>query len=486
MSTKTFKEVDTLKVVDDYLKERRSQYIDFQNDLEGELKRFKNMPEWNDVIYKVYSRAEKQPNEPLKTSWKIAEKLDSWRKDKLTTLVSDIHDIIGLTIIVTFPSDVLSLEKHFNKKKKIGNFRLFDGESKNDETIKGKTKKGELKKGKGYYAYHFKVKNDIEPNYRNILCEIQIKTILHDAWSAKTHDLTYKPKGEIDDGLNNHMNILGDELMLLDWQSEIIKNLITEKWNTDKNRKAAAKQALLISLLSGINDKVADLAKKINSNINILENTKATDKAFRDYFKPAWDLFNEYGYNIRTCSLFILLASFLESGELNNLAITTIDNWKNTASNKTDIAKAFEIRALANYTFGKFKDALNDAAKTLEYCEKSNLEINDINKAKMDYSYFIAEAHFHHPKKFGQESEARKLITEAMKDLSEVDKPAFIDTLGAIEIAFGKDEAQILNGLHLCREVHDSIPDNDPSKDVADAYFRLHERRAWRRLLEWE
>jgi len=469
MSAKTVKEVE------DYLAKRRNVYIKFQNELETQLKSFKNKPEWNDVIYKIYSRVEKQPDNPLKTSWKIAEKWDLWKKSKPSTMVSDIHDIIGLTIIVTFPSDVLSLEKYFNENNKIGNFNLFDGESKNE-------------KGKGYYAYHFKVKNNIDIIYHNILCEIQIKTILHDAWSAKTHDLTYKPKGEVDDKLDNHINILGDGLMLLDLQSEIIKDLITEKWNIDKSRKAAAKQALLISLFSEENTKVAELAKDIKSNIKILENTKVNDEKFSYFCNKNFALFtdSECGYNIKSCSLFVWLVSFLESGELNDLAITTINEWKNNTIDKIEIYKALELRALANYSFGEFKDAISDASETLKFCEENDLGINAINKAKMDYSYFIAEAHFHHPKKFGQETEARKLIAEAMNNMSEDDEPAFRDTLGAIEIAFGKSEADVIHGLQICKDVCNSIAENNQFREVANAYFRLHERRAWRRLLEWE
>lgn len=58
------------------------------------------------------------------------------------------------------------------------------------------------------------------------ICEIQIKTLLHDAWGAKTHDLTYKPSGKIGAELLTSFELLGNNLANLDQQSDALRQSI--------------------------------------------------------------------------------------------------------------------------------------------------------------------------------------------------------------------------------------------------------------------
>ena len=69
-------------------------------------------------------------------------------------------------------------------------------------------------------------------------------------------------------------------------------------------------------------------------------------------------------------------------------------------------------------------------------------------------------------------------------------KSAFKDTEGLIKIAFGKSESDIREGLEMCENAKNlatkDIPDDSPQRRVAEAYYQLHQRRAWRRLLEFD
>jgi hypothetical protein len=240
------------------------------------------------------------------------------------------------------------------------------------------TRRKEVKKP-GYYAYHLKIEGT---QYRPLLCELQIKTVLNDAWSAKTHDLIYKPLEEIDDTLERQMNKMEHMLRLLDEQSEVIKDLIMKKLNSDNSRKAVAKQNLLMFLLYGhgekkpYDDEITILAQSIQARIKYFENALRADSDFHRIEDKIWDLIRAHGYNSKICYLLTLLASVRQSGDLNRDALNVIDSWKANCSSsrsKEEEVKALLLRAIANYAFGKFKDAITDADEALECCE-ANIE----------------------------------------------------------------------------------------------------------------
>ena len=80
----------------------------------------------------------------------------------------------------------------------------------------------------------------------------------------KIHDLMYKPPGDIDERLHNHMNKLGQILTLVDDQSEILKCIIEEAWYMDRKRRDAAQK----SLLSGVADDIpVDLTRLIHPRL---------------------------------------------------------------------------------------------------------------------------------------------------------------------------------------------------------------------------
>jgi multiple sugar transport system substrate-binding protein len=56
------------------------------------------------------------------------------------------------------------------------------------------------------------------------------------------------------------------------------------------------------------------------------------------------------------------------------------------------------------------------------------------------------------------------------------------DTEGLVAIAFGKTAAEVREGLRKCSESLKASPE----REVAESFYEIHERRAWRRLLQLE
>src|SRR5919106_5284267 len=152
-------------------------------------------------------------------------------------------------------------------------------------------------------------------------------------------------------------------------------------------------------------------------------------------------------------------------------------------------ASALVNHSLANYVFGDFAKAVGDAEKALNYCEDQRLS-SFVVTAKMNLGYFIAEAHFHDRRHFGLEHalRAKKLIQEALANVPAEKKAKYLDTYGAVEIACGETEAEIRAGLASCQEALSLARVNHRDSPlvlrVAEAFYKLHEHRAFRRLID--
>jgi hypothetical protein len=74
-AAETMSETPESAEVAEFIPRRRPNYISLLDDVNRELRRFKDKPKFRDAIYRIYSRKDKQVGgEPLKTNWKIAKK----------------------------------------------------------------------------------------------------------------------------------------------------------------------------------------------------------------------------------------------------------------------------------------------------------------------------------------------------------------------------------------------------------------------------
>lgn len=184
--------------------------------------------------YKIYGREDKQGGNFFKDTRKIRLKFnDYWsKKGAGSGSIWATPDIVGFTIVVSYPSDISNVCSRIDEL--ISRKRLFsvtpeapiDSDGDTDEIA---TRFGRAFRSKGYFACHYNVLQNAISQEKSPICEIQIKTLLHDAWGAKTHDLTYKAASPIDPALSKGFEILGDSLAKLDQQSDLLKQSITSQ-----------------------------------------------------------------------------------------------------------------------------------------------------------------------------------------------------------------------------------------------------------------
>ncbi len=232
----------TRKEVEQFLKKREKRYENCLALIKNEFKVFKNSRESEGKIYTVYSRGEKQNNKEFKDIEKIVEKINKYRRDGVDVCTEDdngnitkekimtpkfplrdLGDIVGITVVCVYPGDKKIVGEMIERKVREKSWKVFEKEPKYDD---------------GYYAIHYVLGIH---NHRGIRVEVQVKTLLHDAWGAMTHDLTYKPQIRlIDMRYKNQIDALGDSIQLINKQSEIVGEFIREQWNLDKKREEAA------------------------------------------------------------------------------------------------------------------------------------------------------------------------------------------------------------------------------------------------------
>lgn len=149
-------------------------------------------------------------NHRIKSFDSFVEKI---RKKEVKEPFREIMDIVGLRVVCLFHSDV----------KKIG-----DIVKKNFEIIEEDDKINSVDINIfGYMALHYKVKlKDVPSDCRdlkNIPFEIQIRTIVQDAWASISHYLDYKNESEIPIHLKRDFYALSGLFYVADTHFEILR-----------------------------------------------------------------------------------------------------------------------------------------------------------------------------------------------------------------------------------------------------------------------
>ena len=209
-------------------------------------------------IYKIYGRGEGTGGDELKSARKIRLKFNEYNLDRGVSEASlfETPDVIGLTVVVPYPSGISLVATALDRAVDAGDLEAMDfGRGDPDTGIV--TSHGRALGSKGYLACHYNVRMPGAGDQRPV-CEIQIKTLLHDAWGAKTHDLTYKPAGRIGEELLVSFDLLGANLANLDRQSDALRGSIVRAAEVRERKRRAVQIALLSGIAAGAVSTVSD------------------------------------------------------------------------------------------------------------------------------------------------------------------------------------------------------------------------------------
>jgi len=406
----------------------------------------------SDKVFSTYSRSKKQgTNREVKDRAKIAAKLVEKRTQDPSYRLEYVVDIVGLTVVVYYPDQIEMFVDAFERVAASVTLGLELYETSNGSA---RTK---VHRDKGYHATHIKVVSR-DPSLARLRAEIQIKTMLHDAWGAKMHDLTYKPGGVLDPSLKQLMESFGDSLQSIEVQSVTLREtILSHSRPLDRLRLAAR-----VQLMEGLSKKeferpeaqVAYLAclDLIRNNIKHLGTCPTDDRAMVEVTTSIADL-KKYGIDAVTrLKLIVYLASYRHEPDLAASVDGALADW--AAETSPDHFTKLSFFAATYHQTSRIDEAIATIRRGIRGRWEEPAALIHIN----NLTNFLLERALHRPDA-ETKTEAQGLIEFLEKKqghLMEEEKIVFLSTKGAYLIVFG-DEAELKEGLALHHSVQDKV-----------------------------
>ena len=138
------------------------------------------------------------------------------REIPLENIEKDIQDIAGLRVVCQFVDDIYAV---------VDMLRL-----RSDFTIVEERDYITKKKKSGYRSYHMIIEYPVEMIHgkKNVLAEIQIRTLAMNFWATNEHSLNYKYDGRIPAEIKERLQNAAEAAFLLDEEMSTIKHEIQE------------------------------------------------------------------------------------------------------------------------------------------------------------------------------------------------------------------------------------------------------------------
>lgn len=425
--------------VKSFVNDNRQRYIDSISTLKSLLDEKKLQDNRLLCIYKIYSRGENQFGDELKAIRKIRLKFNEFNTKASCNEASlfDVPDIVGLTIVVAFPSDISTVAAVIDAMIEDKTFEAVTLE-KSEEGISITSKYGRAFEAeghsKGYFACHYNVM--LRGVGARPICEIQIKTLLHDAWGTKTHDLTYKSLGKIPSELLVSFDLLGSNLANLDLQSDALRKNISKNATVRETKRIVVQTCILDVLsLQAIeslkNERSRQKFSNLHATVGALD--AKTPSALAEKVKS--NLLDIYEENTLIASyLLCFLAGKVRHRTYFETAMETIHHREETA--KTDLEK-LSVRskgALAAFAFGDVNEAIDIAEDTLTNTKffLNSAKGDELQAAKKLALMLTSDLAYYHADIIGsydgdkRRSKAKSLeyITESIKYYPTIGLPA--------------------------------------------------------------
>lgn len=466
-----------LDKVRQFLKEHEKSYLELLNRVKSACKEV-GAELGSQVVLRVYDRTDKQGGEALKDAAKV---LEASARPVRKAELKKINDIIGVTMVVQYPDQI-----------KLALDRLKAILEKDAE----QTARKDLKET--YFATHATYKSK-SVTHSGIMCEVQCKTVLHDAWSAKMHDLTYKPLGSMDPRMKGLIEAISLSLEGLERQSQIARDMILSRQVGERKPF----QASLIAFLAGVEGELLKrfigegapkdaLAELRNAVKDLANNGDKSDELVADLggkiqasieaeleAGPAW-------------LIAVRFAGALPGSEayrfLGNAADALFDSLQ--ALRDKEMITEPEMRAIP---IGFY--ALQDFARALEHVDKLLAQANTLKLSeecvrilKFNKATWLLERECLRPSKPSLakaiKEEVEALVAEVRPILEVNDEAVVKDTDGLMLIVYGQTKEEVRTGIEMCIDAGEPVEGDELETAVALAYAEWRNQVGWRRFFE--
>jgi hypothetical protein len=313
-------------------------------------------------------------------------------------------------------------------------------------------------------------------------CEVQIKTLLHDAWHNKTHDLTYKPPGDLGEEHIKIMESFGESIQAIEIQSEMIRTLVTQDWKEEDDLRHSAR----IAMIDWLEDRdfgeqeVTESYRRILAIIQTererIKTCSIVDDLVRNVINQIRSLRTREGGLDAAWPLMVYVSSIRPDNHLNHMAKEYLRDWLKKEPNEalTSLYKSFTY-----YMIGERGEAIREIG---EFLRNSDLNDRDHRKLKFNLLYYLIEEASYSA---DRATEIRKRCDDLIEDLqlhdgTDLPETAVKDTLGYYSIVFGSTREDIERGIRLCQAAYSAKTNAVVN---SERFMVLHERIGWRRYL---
>ena len=148
------------------------------------------------------------------------------KKIHMDNIETELQDIAGVRVVCQFVDDIDDIVERLK--------------SRNDFTVLEERDYVNHKKDSGYRSYHLIISYPVETIHgeRQIIAEIQIRTLAMNFWATNEHSLNYKYEGQIPERIRARLKRAAEEAFKLDEEMSKIKDEIQEAqriFRTDKS-----------------------------------------------------------------------------------------------------------------------------------------------------------------------------------------------------------------------------------------------------------
>ncbi len=466
--------------VDEYLLRYKEDYLDLLRRVTESVAELRKTH--GAAITSAYPRPDSGFG-PFKESVKIAAKLrkkggvGAGARD-----LTELGDVVGYTVVVQYPDEREPL------------FTALGIELARHEVTVGELEKHENKGG--YFAHHA----ICERRYGSdvLKCEVQIKTMLHDAWSKKMHDLTYKPAGRLDRRLAALMEAGSVTLESVEQQSQLIRDMIKANWEAEGEARREAREQLFGQMLA-TRVRVAAGRPEAGAIIALHEELEGAGSAKESISDRKYEELTEKvaklcgrGSEAYSWILHAHLASLRPDARQVRKCIVEVDALFEAAPALL-AAGAIDIRDLIGAPLVFY--VMGELALSVEYFDKllenPRLELPTETVAKIRFNRLnpLVELEYHFPTDdHGQRTDLQEEVTRCLDDPELAKNPdidaSLADLRGLARITFATTTDEVREGIRQCEGATEFAVESE--KEVSTAYADLNTRRGWRRFFEME
>jgi ppGpp synthetase/RelA/SpoT-type nucleotidyltranferase len=377
--------------------------------------------------------------------------------------VTDLDDLVGVKVVCPYPSDAGAV---------IDWMRSQNGFKVSPDSNQAARRERE----NGYRGFHFVVRlgNQLVPGNEDLMgikCEVQVKTMLEEAWDAKTHDVSYRREKQIAPLLIREMKKVSSELAALDQRTEELKRLILEREDEERKRKDAVVAVLVQQSVT--NEEVREAIARVEGGSAILLGRFTPENATS--LVPLIQECRESGsLTMAWCRVAALVGVYGRGTHLDTWAIEVCED---LIRQKPDDPKIYLATGFVCWALDRLDDALETTEAGIDRAKGKGGEVTA--SLKGNFAYYTAEKAWG-----GIEVEAsvieraREYIDDAIRAIP--NDAAYLDTKGFFLITTGSTTSEIEQGVDLVNQARQMV--DELGENVAQAFYARHLRVAKTKL----